>query len=151
MWTICFPGWLSSWYMGSSLDHYPGKSLCGSFVLVSHFLQPIAFYVVISFSICFPKKRCVSYKIFWVFDCLITHFNLNDCLAKYKFLVWKWFSFRILKAILLCHPMSDFSLENSETSLTPEFFACDLLFSLEDLWYSFYSLSSEVSWWYDFM
>lgn len=67
----------------------------------------------------FLRKGVWAIHFFWVFGCLITHFNLSDCLARYKYLVWKWFSFRILKAILLCHPMSDFSLETSETSLTP--------------------------------
>ena len=58
------PGWLHSWCMGSSLDYHPGKSFCGFLGLTSHFLQPLAPYVIIFFSIYFPKKRHISYKIF---------------------------------------------------------------------------------------
>lgn len=133
--------------MGSSLIIILGIP----FAALSCFLQLIALYVVIYFSIYFPKKGCVHDKIFWVFDCLITHVNLCDCLAGYKFLVWKWFSFWILKAIPLCYPTFDFSLENFGTNWTPSSLHITSQFLWKHLGYSLYSLRSEISQWCAFM
>lgn len=113
VWTGCFPGWLYQWYMEPYFDHL-GKSFCGSFVLVS---LPAGHIFLLLF-IYFSRKGCMSYTIFSVF-CLIFQFNFCDSLAGYKFLVWKWFSFRILKWILFCHPTSGLRIEMSETNLIP--------------------------------